>query len=186
MCNTELTVREWKLYLKEAGLPEWRQPAKDWLQTDQHPVVMVSWDEANQFCDWLNTKTRKTWRLPTNSEWTAAVGKKKYPWGDYYPPHKEDGNYSVLGDGSRDPKVIGVDGVYGTAPVASFKPNELGFYDLGGNVWEMAGDLVDNKCHIRGAGWEVNKPIEHTRSDWDEFVLRSTKAWYLGFRLVRQ
>ncbi len=186
MSKTELTVGEWKLYLKEAGLPERRQPDKEWSQTDEHPLINVSWNEAKAFCDWLSAKTGKEWRLPTNAEWSAIVGKKKYPWGDYYPPHWDDGNYSVLEDGTRDPKVVGVDGILGTAPVGSFKPNELGFYDVGGNVWEMTGEVENNRCHIRGAGWEVNKPEEHTRSDWDEKIPTSAKGWHFGFRLVRK
>jgi formylglycine-generating enzyme required for sulfatase activity len=48
-----------------------------------------------------------------------------------------------------------VDGILGTAPVASFKPNALGFYDLGGNVAEFMWDGVDeNKGYIRGGRWD--------------------------------
>jgi serine/threonine protein kinase len=185
--KTEFTVGEWKLYLRAAGLPEWQQPERNWDQTDEHPLVKVSWDDAMKFCEWLSTKTGREWRLPTNAEWNALVGQKKYPWGDYYPPHWDDGNYSVLEDGTRDPKVIGVDGILGTAPVGAFNPNELGFYDVGGNVWEMTGPVEDNRCHLRGAGWEVNKPVEHTRSDWDEKIPTAGRgASYIGFRLVRK
>ncbi len=73
-------------------------------------------------------------RLPTNAEWEAAVGTSNYPWGDYYPPNWDDGNYAVAEDGKLDPQGVGVDGIKGTAPVGSFKMNVLGFYDLGGNV----------------------------------------------------
>jgi serine/threonine protein kinase len=74
MCKTEFTVGEWKLYLKAEGRPDWQQPAKDYVQTDEHPVVNVSWMEVTAFCKWLSAMTGRTWRLPTNEEWQAAVG----------------------------------------------------------------------------------------------------------------
>jgi formylglycine-generating enzyme required for sulfatase activity len=74
-----------------------------------------------------------------------AVGKTKYPWGEYFPPKKQDGNYRILADGKDDPAGVGVDGIKGTAPVGSFKANALGFYDLGGNVEEWMLDGFDEK-----------------------------------------
>jgi formylglycine-generating enzyme required for sulfatase activity len=155
MCSTEMTVGEWKLYLKAEALPEWTQPVKEWSQTDEHPVVCVNWIKAKALCDWLTAKTGKEWRLPLNSEWDAAVGNSKYPWGEYYPPHWDDGNYKILEDGSGDPKQIGVDGIFGTAPVASFKSNALGFYDLGGNAteWMWDPDEKTGEDITRGSSW---------------------------------
>jgi len=162
MSKTEFTVGEWKLYLRAEGyvtaegLPDWQQPSKDWTQTDEHPVVMITWNKAKEFCDWLSEKTGKEWRLPTNAEWEAAVGTSKYPWGEYVPPKWDDGNYAILEDGKDDPKRIGVDGILGTAPVGSFKPNALGFYDLGGNAQEWMWDGLDEKTGkrvLRGGYW---------------------------------
>ena len=174
MCKTELTVGEWKLYLKANGLPEWRQPWQprqadsnsqgdasppvkkemDWDQTDEHPVV-ISWDDAKSMCDWLSAQTGSEWRMPLSAEWERAAGASTYPWGNYFPPKKDDGNYAILEDGTRDPKVFGVDGIRGTASVGSFKPNTLGFYDLGGNVSEWMWDGVDARRgkRVRGGGW---------------------------------
>jgi formylglycine-generating enzyme required for sulfatase activity len=156
MSKTELTVGEWKLYRRAEGLPEWQQPAKDWEQTDEHPVVMISWNQAKEFCDWLSAKTGKQWRLPMNVEWEAAVGQTAYPWGEYFPPNWDDGNYVFLEDRKEDPQRVGVDGIKGTAPVGSFKPNALGFYDLGGNVAEWMWDGLDEKTGhrvCRGGSW---------------------------------
>jgi hypothetical protein len=145
LSKTEFTVGEWKLYMKAEGLPEWQQPdPKEFTQTDEHPVV-VSWNEVTKFCEWLSKVSGKKWRLPKEAEWEAAVGKTKYPWGDYFPPKKEDGNYAILADGKDDPAKVGVDGVKGTAPVGSFRANALGFYDLGGNAWEWVLDGYDAK-----------------------------------------
>jgi serine/threonine protein kinase len=157
LSKTEFTVGEWKLYLKAEGLPDWQQPEKDWAQNDEHPVVRVSWNQAMRLCEWLSKATGKDWRLPTNAEWEAAVGKTKYPWGDYSPPNWDDGNYAILANGDEDPAKLGADGILGTAPVGSFKPNGLGFYDLGGNAWEWMLDSQDKKPdsgkNLRGGGW---------------------------------
>jgi hypothetical protein len=156
LSKTEFTVREWKLYLKAEGLPDWKQPNAEIEENNEHPVVNVSWNDAKQFCEWLSKVTGKEWRLPTNSEWEAAVGTSKYPWGDYYPPNWDDGNYAVAEDGKGDPAKFGVDGIKGTAPVGSFKMNVLGFYDLGGNVLEWMWDGLDEKTGkrvIRGGYW---------------------------------
>jgi tetratricopeptide (TPR) repeat protein len=159
LSKTEFTVGEWKLYLKAEGYPEWQQPdPKQFIQTDEHPVVNVSWNDAMKFCEWLSQVTGKQWRLPKNEEWELAVGKMKYPWGEYFPPRKEDGNYAILADGKDDPAKVGIDGIKGTSPVGRFKPNALGFLDLGGNVreWMLDGFNVDNPIpnrRLRGGCW---------------------------------
>jgi hypothetical protein len=159
LSKTEFTVGEWNLYLRAEGYPEWQQPNPNgFTQTDEHPVVKVSWNDAMKFCEWLSKVSGKKWRLPKNEEWEAAVGKTKYPWGDYFPPKKEDGNYTILADGKDDPAKVGVDGINGTAPVESFRANALGFFDLGGNVEEWMLDGYDEKNPkadrlTRGACW---------------------------------
>ena len=122
-----------------------------------------------------------------NAEWDAAVGTSIYPWGDYFPPKWDDGNYAFLENGKDDPKVVGVDGILGTAPVASFKPNALGFYDLGGNVWEWIWDGGDEKTRtraLRGCSWIINggdgRSSAHSSSRSD------TRVYNSGFRLVRK
>jgi formylglycine-generating enzyme required for sulfatase activity len=159
LSKTEFTVGEWKLYLKAEGYPEWQQPAeKEFVQTDEHPVIRVSWKDAMKFCEWLSKVSGRKWRLPKNEEWEAAVGKTKYPWGEYFPPKKQDGNYRVLADGKDDSAGVGVDGIKGTASVGSFKANALGFFDLGGNASEWMLDGFDEKDPksrrvIRGGDW---------------------------------
>jgi sulfatase modifying factor 1 len=151
-------------------------------------VVFVSWNQAVKLCGWLSKVTGKEWRLPTNTEWEAAVGTSTYPWGDYFPPKWDDGNYAILADGKDDLKKIGVDGILGTAPVGSFKANALGFYDLGGNVaeWMLDGfDAKDPKANrvLRGGGWDyyANGARGASRSN---FTPASASNRY-GFRLAR-
>jgi serine/threonine-protein kinase len=154
MSKTEVTVGEWKLYLRAEGLPPWAQPdPKKFLQTDEHPVVNIRWEQAAKFCAWLSKATGRQWNLPSNKEWEAAVGKRKYPWGEYYPPNWDDGNYAIGSNGLHQP-FLGIDGIRGTAPVGSFKPNPNGFYDLGGNAFEWMSDKTSpDSVMLRGGDW---------------------------------
>jgi formylglycine-generating enzyme required for sulfatase activity len=93
-----------------------------------------------------------------------------------------------MADGKLDEKKRGVDGILGTAPVGSFKPNTLGFYDLGGNVAEWMLDGFDPKDPkprrvLRGGNWwdDVGKQ----RSS---FLLKSIPGsanFNFGFRIAR-
>jgi serine/threonine protein kinase len=184
LASTELTVAEWKLYLAAEGLPNWEKP-RDLNQTDNHPLVNVTWAEANEFCTWLTASSGKEWRLPTNAEWDAAVGRSIWPWGDDYPPKWSDGNYAVDPKGGFDGGRVGVDQVFGTAPAASFKANELGFYDLGGNVaeWTLDGAATDGKRVVRGGCWADFGKV--CRSDYQRRVAPNHREPDTGFRLVQ-
>jgi serine/threonine protein kinase len=189
MCSTEMTVGEWKLYLKSEGLPEWQQPSKNWTQTDEHPVVQINWTKAKAFCEWLSANTGREWRLPTNAEWDAAVGTSTYPWGDYFPPQWDDGNYMISADGSDDKQMTGADGILGTAPVCSFKPNVLGFCDLGGNVWEWTSDGWDEASSnriLRGSSWRDGNHYGRAFSMHRLGITAINVTDHMGLRLVRR
>ena len=148
----------------------------------------MSWNQAVKLCGWLSKVTGKEWRLPTNTEWEAAVGTSTYPWGDYFPPKWDDGNYAILADGKDDLKKIGVDGILGTAPVGSFKANALGFYDLGGNVaeWMLDGfDAKDPKANrvLRGGDWSRNANYARSASRSNGTPAYANNSF--GFRLAR-
>ena len=149
---------------------------------DDHPVVAVNWDEAHKFCEWLSKKEGKTYRLPTDEEWSMAVGigrlesrlkestpdslrfgvKDQYPWGGSFPPKSKDkaGNYKDAAH-AKAFKTKPVfedydDGFATTAPVMTFKPNKLGIYDLGGNVDEWVEDwwnTSQKERTTRGMNW---------------------------------
>ncbi len=107
--------------------------------------------------------------------------------GEYFPPKKEDGNYSILADGKGDRALVGVDGIKGTAPVGSFKANALGFVDLGGNVWEWMLDGYDVKDpkalrRNRGGSWSSTASYCTVLGRFNRHPTGSNSSY--GFRVV--
>ncbi|MEO0528055.1 MAG: formylglycine-generating enzyme family protein [Bacteroidota bacterium] len=101
---------------------------------EDHPVVQVSWDDAQAYLKWAGK------RLPTDAEWEFAarggLKNKLYPWGD-------DTTISSFGNtwqGTFPLYNSMEDGYLTTAPVGSYKPNRYGLYDMAGNVWEWTSD----------------------------------------------
>jgi tetratricopeptide (TPR) repeat protein len=192
MCKTEFTVGEWKLYDKATNQAtyvqpgSWKKTGVEFVQEDNHPVVYCSWTQVCAVADFLSLQTGKQWRVPTSKEWNAAVGPSKYPWGQYYPPNWDDGNYAAGAGTGEDPERKGFDGIYGTAPVASFRPNILGFFDLGGNAAEWTADLGPDKKgprFVRGGSW-INYNFGCT-SAFKETTPVNFSSNAVGFRLVR-
>ena len=117
--------------------PGWQKPGYE--QDENHPVAQVSWEHAMAFCRWLTAKERadgiigddQEYRLPRDREWNAAVGSGNYPWGNQWPPPEGAGNY---GPG------LNVDRYAATSPCGSFRPNEFGLFDMGGNLLQWCED----------------------------------------------
>ena len=195
---------------------------RDWLkpffeQGPTHPAVDVSMDDAIAFCQWLTEKEIKegilkpnqTYRLPTDAEWSKAVGleesadgtpeeksfkiKDEYPWGKGYPPPLDAGNYNRKGDGndtSKQSDLDGTDGYSFTSPVGAFKPNRYGLFDMGGNVWQWCQDRFGSKADandryrvLRGGSWFSPKP-EYRLSSARWWDIRHSRVYDEGFRCV--
>jgi formylglycine-generating enzyme len=131
-----LAEAPWWLAVKGAC---WRWPAgrgSHVADRPDHPVVHVSWSDAQAYCAWSGT------RLPTEAEWeVAARGGRvgtRFPWGDEL---VRDGQHLCnIWQGQFPDRDTAEDGFHGTAPVRSYPPNDYGLYEVAGNVWEWCQD----------------------------------------------
>ena len=173
-------VKDFRVFWTEVQLEnsKWQPPG--FAQSEDHPVVNVSWSDAMEFCRWLTHREHRSgvlpagqiYRLPTDLEWSAAVGlppeagatpEKRdmgfpgiYPWGTGWPPPSDAGNYT----GQETKSDVAIkdfdDGFRWTSPVGAFLANKYGLYDMGGNVWQWCmDDWADGSTRkvLRGASW---------------------------------
>jgi formylglycine-generating enzyme required for sulfatase activity len=169
------------------------------------PVVGVSWEDAKAFCEWLTRKERgdgtikenQAYRLPLVVEWDQAVGLTKYPWGASWPPPSGAGNYagSDLADADWNSDWGTIDGYRDrfarTSPVGSFRANQFGLYDMGGNVRQFCEDmyLVRGKNtqmfqrSLRGASW-IDYDPEILKSAYNLLQRSDFRMNIIGFRCV--
>ncbi len=73
-CTTLTRLSDYNVFAAEAGLPTIGPPGGEQRDIKLFPVNLVSWKNAHAFCDWLSNKDGKTYRLPTDREWSMAVG----------------------------------------------------------------------------------------------------------------
>ena len=110
-----------------------------------HPVVHVSWRDANAFCRWAGV------RLPTETEWEYAarggLEGRRFPWGDELEPGGE--HRCNIWQGVFPSENTGADGWIGTAPVDAFAPNGFGLHNVCGNVWEWCANRFTPAAGLR-------------------------------------
>ena len=134
----------------------WRRPEGPHSSLGErldHPVVHVSWRDAQAFCRWSGT------RLPTEAEWEyAARGglvQKRFPWGDEREPGGE--HRMNVWQGTFPAENTLADGFLGTCPVDAFPANGYGLHNTSGNVWEWCED------RFHGAAREPADPASEAR-----------------------
>lgn len=188
----------------------WRNPA--FVQSDDHPVVCVSWNDAQAYVKWLSRHTGAQYFLPSEAQWeyVARAGSSTARfWGD--DPSRAC-EYANIADraawrwgvpGSGETYIHDCDDRHvHTAPVASFKANAFGVHDILGNVYEWVDDCWDNrydptltdgrsqttgdcsKKSVRGGSWEATQGLARsaTRGEWDTNAAISTT----GFRVAKK
>ena len=164
-------------YSSDPANPLVQEPAFNWrntgfAQTDEHPVVNVSWNDAVAFCNWLSAEEGKTYRLPTEAEWEYACRAgtaTAYFFGD----DPEDlAKYANLADAMFKQKfpvrraIKASDGFVFTAPAGSFQPNPLGLYDMLGNSWQWCSDWYDRDYYHGSPTADPSGPdvgVDHVR-----------------------
>jgi len=178
-------------------------PKQPFWNDEIHPVVNVSWIEANQYAKWAGK------RLPTEAEWEYAARSGSignyYDWGNVRPFRKKGAN--IADEALRTEKQFWriwkgyYDGFVYTSPVGSFYATLFGLHDMTGNVLEWCGDWYDEQYYaqspadnpkgpekgthrsIRGGSWNFSpRDVLTTR----RFHYRpDVKLDHLGFRCVK-
>lgn len=191
-----------------AQKPEFTWRSVGFEQTEDHPVVNVSWNDAVAFCEWLSKQEGNTYRLPTEVEWEwACRGGTFDRWncGDKEKDLKASAN---IADASLKAKWAVAnwamdwdDNSPFTSAVGKYKANQFGLHDMHGNVSEWCNDWFDPKYYVnspmndpqgpatglgrvhRGGSWSGLPLI--CRSASRHSLLPSNRSDGLGFRVVR-
>ena len=177
--KTEVTQALWKAVMGS-------NPSE--FKGDNRPVESVSWDDCQAFIRKLNALTGQNFRLPTEAEWEFACRGGNNSRG-----------YKYSGSNYID-NVAWHDGNFGnkTHPVATKSPNELGIYDMSGNVWEWCADWYgdyssgrqtnpkgpyDGSFRVyRGGSW-IND-ARYCRSSYRFYSFPAYRYYNLGLRLA--
>ncbi|MGW8392033.1 SUMF1/EgtB/PvdO family nonheme iron enzyme [Pseudoduganella sp. HUAS MS19] len=153
-----VTVGEWRAFVKATGWQsrmdvDWEQPG--FAQDERHPVVCVSWHDAQLYLQWLSEKTGQQYRLPSEAEWEYACragSHTAFSFGDQITPeHANYDGHFTYNDGPKGSSHGG------TTRVGSYQPNPWGLFDMHGNVWEWTQDTVHDNylgAPTDGSAWE--------------------------------
>jgi formylglycine-generating enzyme required for sulfatase activity len=173
----EVTFAQWDACVADGGCGGHRPADQGWGRGRQ-PLINVSWNDAQEYVQWLSRRTGKSYRLLTEAEWEYAARAgttNPYPWGST--ASHEYANYGA--ESCCSGLASGRDQWVNTAPVGSFGANGFGLHDMHGNVWEWVEDCY--KENYSGAPADGSSFINQSCSSR---VLRGG-SWYYGPRYLR-
>ncbi|MCY3019108.1 MAG: SUMF1/EgtB/PvdO family nonheme iron enzyme [Planctomycetota bacterium] len=192
---------------QEVSGVHWRNPG--FKQEDNHPAVVVTWNDAQEFCKWTSKQTGREVRLPSEAQWEYAArgpSSPKYPWGD-----KWEGGMANVADASlrragfdmRWGEFKEDDGYPFTSPGGAFKnASWCGAFDMAGNVWQWCQDNWNDKYYadsptvdpqgpstgadrvMHGGAWD--SAPSHYRCAHRRHDIPASRAAYNGFRCVAE
>ncbi|MDO4972539.1 MAG: formylglycine-generating enzyme family protein [Bacteroidales bacterium] len=179
--KTEVTQELWKAVMGDTP---------SYFSGENLPVEKVSWGDCQTFISKLNALTGQNFRLPTEAEWEYAARGGSKSRGYKYSGSNTIGDVAWYWDncGSK------------THPVGTKAPNELGIYDMSGNVWEWCSDWYGSYSSasqtnpkgptsgsdlrvIRGGSWHISGARRFRVSDRGSYY-PDCRPYYLGLRLA--
>ncbi|MCY3987704.1 MAG: SUMF1/EgtB/PvdO family nonheme iron enzyme [Gammaproteobacteria bacterium] len=210
---------EWQCITWDFAANQWGARDMVWTWSDpgfkqgpDHPVVCISFTDAQAYAEWLSARTGERYRLLRDDEWEYVARDRSQgarPWERANGPEREDAcvHANVMDLDAADFLRVDAtppdshffpcrDGYPLTAPVGRFPANSYGAHDMLGNVWEwvdgcmyaapVAGQSVTEDCSerlIRGGAWQAKAwYVRSAKRDWAPFFLRSARV---GLRIAR-
>jgi formylglycine-generating enzyme required for sulfatase activity/DNA-binding winged helix-turn-helix (wHTH) protein len=221
----EITMEQFSAFVADAGMAlgeqcremvsvsgvsaRWGAPEASFRKpgfeiTSKHPVVCMSWHDAQAYVAWLGRRTGKAYRLPTEAEWeyAARAGTRTgYSFGNdaaelcVYAKFADLASPFGWHGGCRSPIAT-----YGALPVGSFHPNPWGLFDMHGNAWEWVEDCwtpnameipTDGSAFshpgceigvIRGGSWAAGFGRSRSASRWP--MPAAGHYQHVGFRVA--
>ncbi len=181
-----VTNAQYAVYAQEMGV-NWTMPTGK----ENHPVVMINWDDAVAFCAWISRVTGRKVMLPTEAQWEKAArgtDGRIYPWGNEAP------NANLLNDNMnmKDTTAVGKYSPTGDSP--------YGAADMAGNVWQWTADWHSDTYYanspasnpkgpttgqyrvLRGGSWDFN-PVS-VRATFRVSGRPNLRDVYFGFRVA--
>ena len=168
----DVSCRDRESVFRSSKKRSWQNP--DIEQDDSHPVVCLSFDQAQAYVRWLSQRTGKTYRLMTSAEFDSLAREAKASCGE---ANLADQAFNKAFDSRAGASCD--DGFAGTAPVGRFGASRSGVYDIDGNVREWAAER-----RARGRSWL--SPPDKENVDANESVGADVGLNSLGLRVVRE
>lgn len=169
-----VTFKEFDKYCDDIG--KMKPDDNEWGR-GLRPVINVSWDEAVAYAEWKSKREGVKYRLPTNAEWLLACNLGQDTKWHFGNDENMLSGFAWYRNNSGKK----------THPIGNKMANDLGLYDMHGNVWEWCADNCTHdpqKKIVRGGSWNLTASDMHTKDK--DCMMHNHRYGIVGFRLVRE